>query len=138
MPPAVIVHNLVLGIYCWHISQEIVILVVNNKQRHYKPHIFIFIGHVIGQLERKWYINFLWILMIAIYHKSLSNNWMNRVLEFTNTHKNSGFLNLMSQQKTFLIFYFHNNVIIHYYFNVEKNSEQTKSTFLPSLLTTIV
>ena len=51
MPLVVNVNNLVLVICCWHIWQEILILVVNNKQRHYKPYIFILIGHVIGRMK---------------------------------------------------------------------------------------
>ena len=51
MPPAVNVNNLVLVIYCWHIWQEILILVVNEMQRYYKPHSFILTGHIIDHMK---------------------------------------------------------------------------------------
>ena len=51
MPPAVNVNNLVLVIYCWHIWQEILILVVNEMQRYYKPHSVILTGHIIDHMK---------------------------------------------------------------------------------------
>ena len=96
MPPAVNVNNLVLVIYCWHIWQEILILVVNEMQRYYKPHSFILTGHIIDHMK-----NIMNRFIICHFPKIEWIVFWNSLILI----KNSGFESLMSQQKYISYFF---------------------------------